>query len=296
MLDLTLRDLEYVAAVERERNFTRAAARIPMAQPALSQAIQRIERRLEVQLFERTSRTVTPTAAGTVLAARARQILDDVRRAAADAQIAGGGRELRVHVTEPSLQVPRRGLSAIRAAVPGVAVHQTTVPHAQVPTLLRSGDLTLALGARAVGDGLSSVQLCRETVVALMADSHPLAAQSSVTAADVCAYPMVSIDRAMSSWNTITEKMLARAGHSPRWTGSVAFGAVAGSDLVTDGQALLLVLDSIGLDQPAGRTCRPLIPNWDIAWYLSWRDGAEQVPAVGPAIAAVLDALGVAAG
>lgn len=291
MLDLSLRDLEYVTAVEQERNFTRAAALIPMAQPALSQAIQRVERRLEVQLFRRTSRTVEPTAAGTLLAARARGILADVRRAAADAKIAGGAGELRVHVTEPSLRIPRRILAAIRAGVPDAAVHQSTAPHAEVPDLLRSGELTLALGGQAFGDGLHSLLLCKEAVVALMADAHPLTAQESVTRADVCAYPMVSIDRAMSSWNAITTRMLARGGYTPQWTSSVAFGAVAGADLVSGGEALLLVLESIGEDQPAGRTYRPLTPGWNIAWYLSWRDGAEQVPAVSAAIAAVRGAL-----
>ncbi len=129
MMDLSLRDLEYVATIARERNITRAAAALTMAQPALSQSLQRIERRLGVRLFDRTSRQVTPTAAGEVLADRAAEILDQVRSAVRDTRRAGGLPEvLRIHVSEPSLLTPRRILAAARAHVPAAAIHQTTLP------------------------------------------------------------------------------------------------------------------------------------------------------------------------
>lgn len=295
MLDLSLRELEYVATVDRDRNFTRAAASIPMAQPALSQAIARIERRLGVTLFNRTSRVVAPTPAGTLLAQRARRILAEVRAAAIDTQLTAGEGELRVHVTEPSLWVPRRGLAAIRSALPDCAVHQTTAPHADLSSQLRGGDLTLVLGPEVQGEGLDSKLMCREEVVALMMASHPLAARKAITAAELVRYPMVSIDPVMSSWNGVVDRMLARTGHRPRWTGSVAFGAVAGADLVTDGHAVLLVLDSIGRDQPPGRVSRRLAEPWCVEWHLSWRAGSERVPTIGAAITAItatLDSIG----
>ena len=75
---MSLRELEYVVAVHRERNFTRAAQQLHMAQPALSQAILRLERRLGVRLFDRTSRRVEPTPAGHNLAVDALDIIDRV--------------------------------------------------------------------------------------------------------------------------------------------------------------------------------------------------------------------------
>ena len=74
------RELRYFVAVAEELNFSRAATRLGMAQPPLSRAIQHLERRMGVQLFDRTSRQVTLTQAGTVLLHEGRKALTALTR------------------------------------------------------------------------------------------------------------------------------------------------------------------------------------------------------------------------
>ena len=158
MLDLSLRDLEYVVAVEAERNFSRAAERLHMAQPALSQAIMRIERRLGVELFERNSRHVVPTAAGTLLCVDALDILARVERAVhRTRQVGGLAAAVHVHVSEPSLETPRRLLSAVRAS--SNPTSQSTRP--RCPTPRWSTSCAAAASASPSGGGCPATRSVR---------------------------------------------------------------------------------------------------------------------------------------
>lgn len=75
---MELRQLRYVEAVARHRHFTRAAEELHVAQSALSHQIKRLEAELGTELFSRSSRSVTVTEAGESVAARAREVLDQV--------------------------------------------------------------------------------------------------------------------------------------------------------------------------------------------------------------------------
>src|SRR6266511_169217 len=89
MNELEVRELRYFVAVAQELNFSRAAARLGMAQPPLSKAIRQLEAKLGVRLLERTTRRVTLTEAGQVLLEQARGAIDAVGAAARRAQRAG---------------------------------------------------------------------------------------------------------------------------------------------------------------------------------------------------------------
>ncbi|HEY2654914.1 MAG TPA: LysR family transcriptional regulator, partial [Solirubrobacteraceae bacterium] len=84
-MPMDIRQLRYMVALAEERSFTRAAEREHIAQPALSQQIQRLEREVGLALVERTTRRVTITEAGELLVARARRILAEL--AAADDEL-----------------------------------------------------------------------------------------------------------------------------------------------------------------------------------------------------------------
>jgi len=88
-----LRQLRYFLAVAEEGRFSRAARRLHIAAPSLSQQVQALERELRVPLFERTPQRVELTVAGQALVPRARVILAEVERARAEVHAAESGRE-----------------------------------------------------------------------------------------------------------------------------------------------------------------------------------------------------------
>ena len=85
------RHLRYFIAVAEERHFGRAAQRLHMAQPPLSQQIRQLEEQLGTQLFERTTRRVELTPAGELLLDRGRRILRDLEELESDVAEVGAG-------------------------------------------------------------------------------------------------------------------------------------------------------------------------------------------------------------
>src|ERR671914_584475 len=85
-MDVEIRHLRSFVAVAEERNFTRAAERLHLAQPALSAQIRQLEQRMGVQLLERTTRKVDLTPAGEALLEGARTLLDGVEAGAQEVQ------------------------------------------------------------------------------------------------------------------------------------------------------------------------------------------------------------------
>ena len=112
---MELRQLRYFLAVAEEGRFSRAANRLHIAAPSLSQQIQALERELRVPLFERTQQRVELTIAGQALVEPARVILAEVERARADVRAAATGRKgvtLRVaNMADLALDGPLRTLA-----------------------------------------------------------------------------------------------------------------------------------------------------------------------------------------
>ncbi len=182
------RELAYFLAVAEELHFGRAAARLGIAQPALSKTIRQLERRLGVTLFERTSRAVTLTEAGRVLAREARAALDAVSAAALRTRRAG--------TRDPRLMLamkPGCDAGLLPAILAAYAREPRVLPLEVVfdaaPTrMLREGHADAALLLSAPTEelhGLDTEVLLTQAPVAVLPASHPLASRASLRMADL---------------------------------------------------------------------------------------------------------------
>jgi DNA-binding transcriptional LysR family regulator len=179
--NMELRHLRYFVAVAEEGNVTRAAEKIGIGQPPLSQQIQALERELDVQLFHRTGHGVVPTEAGKALLADAKRLLDDAQHAVQNAQRAGRGEtgQLNLGLTASATFHPivRALIRAYRNAYPGIALTLTEDTTAQLLALLDDGRLDLALlrpGTHTFA-GVALHQIASEQMKAVLPINHPLA-------------------------------------------------------------------------------------------------------------------------
>ncbi|MFG1961109.1 LysR family transcriptional regulator [Nonomuraea sp. NPDC049028] len=187
------RELVYFAAVADELHFGRAAARLGIAQPPLSRAIQKLERRLGVTLFDRSGRRVALTPAGEVLAREAAKALDAV--AAAEHRTRRAGR------TEPRLVVALKPggdgallpdiLAAYQSCPDALPVEVVLCGVAERARLLRDGTADVAFLHHPWEDmtGFDTEPLLVEGGVAVLPARHPLAGRPFVHLADLDADP-----------------------------------------------------------------------------------------------------------
>jgi DNA-binding transcriptional LysR family regulator len=188
MNDVEVRQLRYFVAVAEELHFGRAAERLGMAQPPLSRAISRLERRLGVQLLIRSTRAVSLTPAGQVLLREARVALVAVSAAANRARHAGqDGLSLRVALkADYDAGMLPAITTAYREECPEVEIDLVLGGRGEQATALRAGVADVGLLATPFdGDGLDVEPLVTEPRVLALAADDPLAARSVLRLADL---------------------------------------------------------------------------------------------------------------
>ena len=215
-----LRLLRYFVAVAEELHFGRAAARLHVAQPGLSQQIQALERRLGVRLLERTSRQVRLTAAGGLLLTESRRLLAETGRAVDRVRRTGRGEMGRVTVAaigSATYDVVPRLLRAHRAKYPDVEVvlREMSTP-AQVQAL-RSGEIDVGILRLPADTADLAEHTVREDRMALMLpDSHPLARRRSIPLRALSREPLILFPAApRPSWADTVVAACRAAGFEP---------------------------------------------------------------------------------
>ncbi|MDF0529765.1 LysR family transcriptional regulator [Tsukamurella sp. 8F] len=187
---LETRELRYFVAVAEELHFGRAANRLAIAQPPLSRAIQRLERRLGVVLLNRSNRVITLTEAGQVLLTEAHAVLDAAeaaRRRTRRAGIEQPGRMILATKAGASSDLLSKLLDSFAAEPGAIDVEVVLCGPGEQERLLRDGRADVALLQRPYDTvaGLDTEDLHTERQVLVLPAGHALADRPSVSRAEV---------------------------------------------------------------------------------------------------------------
>ena len=192
---MEMHQLRYFVAVARAENFSRAAEQCHVAQPSLSQQIQKLEDELGERLFERLQRSVRLTAAGQLFLPRAIRILEEVeaaKREASDAKAClGGTLTIGVLPTIAPYLLPA-ALTAFVKAHPAVEVivHEDTT--ARLLRLARAFEIDFALASEPINDDRVEIQeLFVEELLLAVPPKHPLAKKERVQPEDLEKEPLL---------------------------------------------------------------------------------------------------------
>jgi DNA-binding transcriptional LysR family regulator len=217
--ELDIRSLRYFIAVAEELHFSRAAARLFVAQQALSRDIRSLERRLGTPLFVRTTRRVTLTPEGERLLGRARELValhDQALR-----EIRAPTRPVIVDLVADERLTGVRILELARAIEPQGEFrgHYGRGMGAAISALL-SGEIDVAIGradwlGQEVPAQLERRLVRLEPLALLMPETHPLLAQSVVPLA---ALEGVEIDANPVGWMLVGGVAVETATHAPEWS------------------------------------------------------------------------------
>lgn len=193
---MELRDCECFVAVAEELHFSRAAERLGMAQPPLSQRIRALEEELGARLFSRTSRSVALTPAGEAFLREARLVLGAARHAGETARRVGQGLagRLTVGFVNPAMDAFLSDvLAKFRQNAPDVALTLREMGTREQAAALAAGRLDVGFVRRAGQEfpGVVLTVVSREPYVLAVPAGHALARARRVTLGELDGQPML---------------------------------------------------------------------------------------------------------
>ena len=188
---MELRQLRYLVALADEESFTRAAEREHIAQPALSQQIQKLEQELGLPLVERTTRRVSITDAGNLLVARARRVLTELESARQELDRVRGIQTGHVALGAMNTMGPvdiTQVIADFHERHPQVELTVREDNSDALAEMLRVDVLDLAflsVTERVESHGLALQQILMEELVVVLPENHPLAGREEIRMIDL---------------------------------------------------------------------------------------------------------------
>jgi DNA-binding transcriptional LysR family regulator len=249
---MELRHLQYFLVLAQDLNFSRAARRLHIAQPSLSQQIRQLERELETELIDRSVRPLRLTNAGQVLLRNASSIVAEAEETAREVRRAGRGEvgRLRIGYSYGGLyDLVLALLRRVRAAWPNTNLVIVQLAQGeQVPALLtRRVDVVLGRLTEPLTSEVEAMPLRDERLIAILSAHHPLARASKVCLADLGCEPFVMFPRHLEPvvfdnyiQACVTAGFTPRIGHEVSDAQTQALAIAAGLGVGLTGEHLAL--------------------------------------------------------
>ncbi|MBW1249226.1 LysR family transcriptional regulator [Pseudomonas tolaasii] len=264
-----IRHLWLFLAVAEEQNFGRAAKRLGMSQPPLSEQIQVLEQALKVTLFERSRRGAKLTPVGAAILPAVRKFAEQLERLelAVEEAVAGQSGMLTIGAISTAMFDVLPGLiDHLKQQYPHLTVSVREIDSVEAVPALEAGDIDLAF-ARLDGDlgpAIQSLPLQEDRLMVALPSTHLLAARSRVSLASLASEPLVMFSRKVSP--VYFDNLIATcraSGFSPRVLHEVR-SVASQIAFVSCGQGIALVPASLKKLAPDNVVLRPLTQKLNV--------------------------------
>lgn len=192
---MDIKQLHYFIAVSEQMNFSKAAERLHISQPSLSNAIKKLEQEIGSPLLERNTRNLQLTEAGELLFERAKVIVKnmEVLKIEMDEVIVHGTRDITIGVMESIKHWLPRVIANYKKDYPHMKIHLVDILGSKrVKKSLKSYKTHLIITNQLMDDPELEVQtLYEERLVAVLPLHHPLAQKDTLTISDICEEPFI---------------------------------------------------------------------------------------------------------
>lgn len=279
-------ELKHVRAflvVAEELHFGRAASRLRIAQPQLSQWIKRLEQDLRCQLFDRSTRTVALTDQGRAILGQARSMVENAREMELATRLSDSGlvgRVLMGYAGAGSREVLPPLARAMRTQEPGIELRlQSMVYAGYAPEMVATGELDISFSRLPMSHpGIESRIFTYERIVAAIASDHPLASHEVISLGDLAKEAWVMFpDSRGSTVRDAGIRLMRESGFTPR-VAQEAPDSYAILALVAAGVGVTLTVSSVQHISTPGLVYKELSgdPHY-LAGLVIWRTMPDRV-------------------
>lgn len=272
-----IRHLWLFLAVAEDQNFSRAAKRLGMSQPPLTEQIQALEQSLRVQLFTRSRRGAQLTAAGAAILPAVRKFADQLERLelAVHEAVAGHAGVVTIGaITSAMIDVLPPLIERFKQNHPLITVSVREIDSAEAIPALEAGDIDIAFARLEgnLGRHIQSLPLSEDRLAVALPKDHPLAAKESISLQALADETLVMASRDVSPvyFDYLVGQCKA-SGFAPRIVHQVR-SVSSQVAFVSCGQGIALVPTSLGKLAPENVLIRPLHPEVKVviaamAWH-----------------------------